>query len=95
MDVTELCVNCKKNISYTTCTRCWKTNAKKCPYFAPKTNAERIRSMSDEELAIFLCNFRSYHADEYICEGCKAEKYCHAGHEGTIDWLQQPTEVNE
>lgn len=54
MDVTELCVNCKKNISYTTYTRCWKTNAKKCPYFAPKTNAERIRSMSDEELAMLL-----------------------------------------
>lgn len=54
------------------------------------SNADRIRSMSDEELAMFLCNFRSYNADVYICEGCKAEQYCHAGHTGTIDWLQQP-----
>ena len=58
----------------------------------PYTNADRIRSMTDEELAMFLCNFRSCDADEYICEGCKAEQYCHAGHTGTIDWLQQPAE---
>ena len=56
------------------------------------TNADRIRNMSDEELAEFLCSFRSCDADEYICEGCKATKYCRAGHAGTIDWLQQPTE---
>lgn len=56
------------------------------------TNADRIRSMSNEELAIFLCNFRSCDADEYICEGCKAAQYCRAGHAGTIDWLQQPAE---
>ena len=54
------------------------------------TNADRIRSMTDEELAMFLCDFRSCDADEYICEGCKAAQYCHAGHAGTIDWLQQP-----
>ena len=56
------------------------------------TNSDRIRNMTDEELAMFLCNFRSCDADEYICEGCKAEKYCRAGHVGTIDWLQQPAE---
>ena len=63
-----------------------------CKLGVKKTNADRIRAMSDEELAMFLCNFRSCNADEYICEGCKAEKYCRAGHEGTIDWLQQPAE---
>ena len=57
-----------------------------------KTNADRIRSMSDEELAMFLCTFRSCNADEYICDGCKAAQYCRAGHAGTIDWLQQPAE---
>ena len=56
-----------------------------------QTNADRIRSMSDEELAMFLCNFNCG-ADEYICEGCKAAQYCYAGHAGTIDWLQQPAE---
>ena len=57
-----------------------------------KTNADRIRSMNDEELAIFLCDFRSCDADEYICEGCKATQYCRAEHVGTLDWLQQPAE---
>ena len=61
----------------------------------PQTNADRIRSMSDEELAELLCNFRSCDADEYICEGCKAAKYCRAGHAGTIDWLQQPAKETE
>ena len=56
----------------------------------PYSNADRIRSMSDEELAMFLCDFRSCDADEYICERCKAAQYCRAGHAGTIDWLQQP-----
>ena len=74
---------------------CWKDG--KCHYIHDcknkvLTNADRVRAMSDEELAMFLCNFRSYNADEYICEGCKAAKYCHTGHTGTIDWLQQPAE---
>lgn len=59
------------------------------------TNADHIRSMNDEELAMFLCDFRSCDADEYICEGCKAAKYCRAGHAGIIDWLQQPAEEND
>ena len=59
------------------------------------SNADKIRAMSDEELAEFLCSFRSCNADEYICEGCKATKYCRAGHAGTIDWLQQPAKEND
>lgn len=46
--------------------------ARRCIDHAHMTNADRIRSMSDEELAEFLCSFRSCDADEYICEGCKA-----------------------
>ena len=71
-----------------------KGNCRTCNGSGKKllTNADRIRAMSDEELAMFLCNFRSYNADVYICEGCKAEQHCHAGHTGTIDWLQQPAE---
>ena len=36
-------------------------NAEKCPY--KKTNADRIRAMSDNELAEFL-------ADKYVMESC-------------------------
>lgn len=57
-----------------------------------RTNADRIRSMSDERLARFLCDFRSCDSSEHPCEGCNAEPYCHTGHMGMIDWLRQPAE---
>ena len=57
-----------------------------------RTNADRIRAMSDEELAKFLCNFRSCDSSEHPCNGCQAEPYCMIGHNGMIDWLQQPAE---
>ena len=69
--------------------------ARRCIDHTHMTNADRIRNINNEELAMFLCDFRSCDADEYICEGCKAEKYCRAGHAGTIDWLQQPAEETE
>lgn len=56
------------------------------------SNADRIRAMSDEEMAEFLCHFRSDDSVEYACSGCKAESYCRSGHNGMIDWLQQPAE---
>lgn len=57
-----------------------------------QTNADRIRCMSDEELAEFLCDFRGCDTDENTCIGCKGEQYCRAGHAGTMEWLQQPAE---
>ena len=58
----------------------------------PQTNADRIRSMSNEELSTFLCEFRSCDSDGDPCSGCKAESYCRPGHTGTEDWLQQLAE---
>lgn len=58
----------------------------------PMTNADRIRSMSNEELSKFLCEFRSCDSDGHPCNGCKAERYCYTGHTGMEDWLQQPAE---
>ena len=48
------------------------------------TNADKIRAMSDEELAKFLCYFRSCDSSEHPCNGCKAEPYCMIGHNGMI-----------
>ena len=62
------------------------------PFMPPMTNADRIRAMSDEELAKFLCDFRSRNSDGYPCNGCAAEKDCRPGHIGTKDWLQHPAE---
>ena len=56
----------------------------------PMTNADRIRAMSDVELASFLCDFLTSCEPEHPCNDCVAKSYCHTGHNGMIDWLQQP-----
>lgn len=45
-----------------------------------KTNADKIRAMSDEELAEFLVNFNNTFGEEY-----EGEMSC-------LDWLQSETE---
>lgn len=63
-----------------------------CAAYVPViTNADRIRSMSDDELAAFLCNLRSEEARDG-CLSCVAEGFCRIGHTGMIDWLKQPVE---
>ena len=81
MNITELCVNCKKNNS---CTMCWRTSNKKCPHFVQKTNADHIRSLSDFELAKEIENALSgieipnpKNIDYFDC---------------ILEWLRQPAE---
>ena len=56
-----------------------------CQYFWEKTNADRIRSMSDEELAEFIKHIK---VRAVLCKAVKNndafEALCSA------DWLQQP-----
>lgn len=56
------------------------------------TNADKIRNMSDEELAEFLINVVRHKVCNYIsedvCHGNKCE-FC----EGFLWWLQQPTNL--
>ena len=91
MNITELCVNCKQNNS---CTMCWKTSNKKCPHFIQKTNADRIRAMSDEELAdawmkdVVVCH-RCAYAEECECDEYVTIEKCR---EGLLEWLKQPAE---
>ena len=50
------------------------------------TNADRIRAMSDEELARWL-------VDATVCERvCDEDEYCHGNEcvKRVTDWLQQP-----
>ena len=60
-----------------------------CRHFWEKTNADRIRAMSDEELVELLCNgkntFRCSTCPVYECDD-NCEKHC-------LGWLQQPAEV--
>ena len=63
-------------------------------FMLPMINAQKIRSMSDEQLAKFLCEFRSCAYEGHPCDNCKGDPYCTAGHNGLIDWLQLPAEEN-
>ena len=67
------------------------------------TNADRIRSMSDEELAEFIDDIAAYVATGKYCTGflhvsgfpytCFDTKKCCEKH--VVEWLQQPAEVLE
>ena len=54
------------------------------PFVPPISNADRIRAMSDEELAEYLCGLT------YCCE-CEHRGTCN-GEDGYLKWLKQPAE---
>ena len=85
MNITELCVNCKQNNS---CTMCWKTSKKKCPHFIQKTNADRIRAMSDDELAWELMTWRL----ETEAKHQGVESNYPNTQKTILEWLKQPAE---
>lgn len=58
------------------CMNCYEGSEAKTEY----TNADRIRSMTDEELAEFLINFKNTFGEEY-----EGETSC-------LDWLQSEVE---
>lgn len=51
------------------------------------TNGDRIRSMSDEELAEFMCHNVSN--GTVNCAFCAAAEFCRMGHNGWHDWMKQ------
>ena len=61
------------------------------PYKPHMTNGDRIRAMTDEDLAKFLCTVCS-------CYGCKARMLCDIDETGSEcdqiieNWLKQPAE---
>lgn len=57
-----------------------------CGAYQPKTvtNADRIRAMSDEELAELLCSMT-------YCYECSYKNAC-THDDGYLDWLRQPAE---
>ena len=62
----------------------------------PQTNADKIRSMTDEELVVFLDEFSSRCLDcaedakNQSCPIYKEGHYCRP--QDIIEWLQQPAE---
>ena len=66
--------------------------ARDCNYFREMTNADRIRAMSDEELAGFLMklmhnNIQCFGEGMFPYHPCTQEQNCK---QCGIDWLQQP-----
>ena len=57
----------------------------------PKTNADRIRAMSDEELAEFIyrCEMSEIDYAKTFCDLCNGQYECG---QCRLDWLQQPAE---
>ena len=56
----------------------------------PMTNADRIRAMSDEEIALWLCL-------NYSCTKCPGKYLCTINdgkHNGLTKWLKQPVGVD-
>ena len=52
-----------------------------CEHYAPMTNADRIRSMTGEELAMaLLCVLRNSLKSDKVCKDC------------TLSWLQKESE---
>lgn len=47
------------------------------------TNLEYIRSMTDAELAAFLCDLTACES----CDECMAYNHCSAEHNGMDEWL--------
>ena len=64
----------------------------------PQANADRIRAMSDEELAKVINAFNAYFDEcnrslaETDCTDCELLKLCSLGEGCAIKWLKQPAE---
>ena len=60
-------------------------------YNKPITNADRIRAMSDEELADFIdrCEMNDIDYAKTFCDLCNGQYECN---QCRLDWLKQPAE---
>ena len=83
-DTDEQCVRCKGNCGFIGITGMWA-----CKGFVPMTNADRIRSMSDEDLA-------EKYATVDACPGKEYERRCNNKCFGCwLEWLKSPVEVDK
>lgn len=62
-----------------------------CRYFCEKTNADRIRAMSDEELAAMLKDYKDCNKNCIISNGKHCYQICEE-ESVLLKWLKQPAE---
>lgn len=60
-----------------------------CNSAVPMTNADRIRAMSNEELAKWICSIMTA---ECCDQRCPAMDICNLGDNGLVKWMKQPAE---
>lgn len=83
------CVGCKYEHEDEASPHCKKCTQNSTDKYTPVSNADRIRGMSDEELAKWL-------VDATVCERvCHEDEYCHGNEcvKRVTDWLKQPAEM--
>lgn len=96
----ESCDKCKDHLKDATQFPCNKCIHSATEHFRPMTNADRIRSMSDDELAEFMASIKSGHDlsfgdyinfdnGEFLCSINKPVKY------KIHEWLQSEAESVE
>lgn len=77
---------------------CKKTNCNACcPLTHPQTNADRIRAMSDEELAKWLVKKTKYQESawsepSYLNFLTESDDTLESAIKGTTEWLKQPAD---
>ena len=54
------------------------------------TNGEKLRAMSDDDLAFEICELY-----DGKCEHCPGEQFCAEGHNGLVDWLRKEAKDDE
>lgn len=60
-----------------------------CYSAVPMTNADRIRAMSDDELAKWICSIMTAECCDQRCPG---RDICTFGDNGLIKWMKQPAD---
>ena len=71
-----------------------------CQHFREKTNADRIRDMSDDELAVWLVEKTVYQESAFSCPSylnflTELDDTKESAIKGTAEWLQQPVEEDD
>lgn len=61
-------------------------------------NGDRLRNMTDEQLASFFCDAVATIGEKlgigYYCMFCPMEALCSPGHTGFLEWLNKESEDN-
>ena len=84
----NICVNRKLPSDSATCVDCGLSRKN----YKPLTNADRIRAMTDEELAEWLETIRMYCANDLCGMGCPFEEICYSKADAPTEmlaWLKE------